>query len=87
MSDSPSTQRMVAVKNGNGRRWYDTSRVLAAMFSLVCLFIFAWATIVWNSARVAEIKNVEQDGRLTSIEKAVEKMDAKLDRILERLPK
>ena len=85
MSDTPSTQRIGAVKNGNGRRWYDTSRVIAWLFTAVSLFVLAWAAIVWNAARGAEIKNVEQDGKITSLEKSVEKMDGKLDRILERL--
>ena len=75
-------------------RWYDQFRVTMVLFSVVGLFIFAWATIVWAKGNAAEIKNIEQDGqikaigmKLDSIDKKLERGDDKLDRVLERLPK
>jgi hypothetical protein len=71
---------------GEGRRWYDTSRVLAAMMAIVLALICSWAAIVWNCARGAEITNCRQDEQIGALQKSVDKIDGKLDRILERLP-
>lgn len=75
-------------------RWYDQYKVTMVLFSIVGLFIFAWATIVWAKASAAELKNIEQDGqihaiieKLDVISKGQEKLNDKQDRILERLPK
>ena len=74
----------MAVENSNGRRWYDSSRVIAWLFSLVMLFVMAWSSLVFTMSRESEAKNIEQDGRLNNLTYMLEKIDSKLDRVLEK---
>jgi uncharacterized iron-regulated membrane protein len=82
-----STQRIGAVReNGHGRRWYDASKVMAALFIAVLFFVMAWAGIVWSCARAGELKNVQQDEQIKTLSDGFKDVGGKLDRILERLP-
>jgi len=77
-----------------GARWYDPHKTTIALATLVLGFVAWWGSLVWSMARAAETKNVEQDGRITAVEKAmvevgtkVDRIETKLDRLLERMPK
>jgi len=74
-------------QENNGKRWYDTSKVLALMMGFIWIIVLTWAGIVWNSARSAELKNVQQDEQIKNLQETYSKMDLKLDRIIERVTK
>jgi hypothetical protein len=73
-------------QENNGKRWYDTSKVLALMMGFIWIIVLTWAGIVWNSARSAELKNVQQDEQIKNLQEAITKFDTKLDKVLDRLP-
>jgi len=73
--------------NGSGRRWTDSAKVVWALISAIAFVIMSWGGVVYTTAHSAETKNVEQDVKINSIENKVDRMDLKLDRILERMPK
>lgn len=58
--------------------------LITLLFTGLLLFVGSWAAIVWNSARASEVKNVEQDQRLTAVEQMLRNIDQKLDRLIER---
>lgn len=96
MSDSPSSDSHKYTgehrhHNGggdiNGRRWTDSAKVVWALISAISFIILSWGGVVYTTAHGAETKNVEQDVKINWIEGKVDKIDAKLDRILERMPK
>ena len=75
-------------------RWYDQYKVTMTLFAIVGFFIIAWGGFVFVKVNAATEKNVTQDEQLNGvgksldrIDKAQEKMDVKLDRVLERIPK
>jgi len=70
--------------NSNGRRWYDSTRIITALMSVVVFFAVAWGTLVFSLASSAKDKNIEQDGRLNNLTYMLEKIDAKLDKVLEK---
>jgi len=86
---------------GNGKRWYDPSRMVTALFSVLAFFLIAWGGFVFTVAYGASQKNLEQDGQIKAITERLsgfdlkldkqdgklDKQDAKLDRVLERMPK
>jgi hypothetical protein len=69
---------------GNGGRWYDPHKVTLSLFGVVFLIVVAWSGVVYGMAHAGETKNVEQDGRLKTLEASFEKIDLKLDKVLER---
>jgi hypothetical protein len=71
----------------NGERWYDSSKVIAGLFGIVVVFVLAWAGIVYGMSHAAEIKNVEQDGKINAINEKLEKIDSNVGKILDRLQK
>jgi Tfp pilus assembly protein PilO len=71
----------------NGERWYDSSKVIAALFAAVFVFVLAWAGVVYAMSHAAELKNVEQDGRINAITEKLEKIDSNVGKILDRLQK
>lgn len=79
------TQATIASANGVTRVPRGVLNLLVGLFfSGLLVFVGAWATIVWNTARTAEVKNVEQDQRLKTVEEVLQGMDRKLDRLIER---
>lgn len=70
-----------------GRRWYDSAKVVWALIGGISFIIVCWGSVVYTNAMSAQTKNVEHDVRINSLEVKVDKIDAKLDRILERMPK
>lgn len=77
-----------------GKRWYDPARMVMVLFGIVGFFTVAWGGFVFSVAYTASQKNLEQDGQikamveqLMGIKQNQDKQDAKLDRVLERLPK
>jgi preprotein translocase subunit SecY len=76
------------------RRWYDPYKVTMVLFSIVGLSICAWGGFVFTLAYGATSVNTRQDEQIKSIvdkidgiDKKQDKLDTKLDRVLERLPK
>lgn len=69
------------------RRWTDSAKVVWALIGAIALVIMSWGGVVYTTAHGAEVKNVEQDVRIQSLEAKFERIDLKQDRILERLPK
>lgn len=79
-------------KRERGDRWYDAHRVTLALFVALAACFAWWGSLVDASTRAAEVKNVEQDGKLKAIldgaeeqKKFNERVDWKLDRLLERV--
>lgn len=79
------------------RRLFDPVRgmikILAVTFSVITFFVLAWGGLVFSKAMTASDKNVQQDEQIKSISDKLqamdsrqERIDAKIDRILERLP-
>jgi len=71
----------------NGRRWYDPNRVTLILGALVLGFVAWWGSLVYGMSRAAELANTRQDQELDTMRRGVEKMDGKLDRLLERREK
>jgi hypothetical protein len=74
----------MADTTGNGARWYDPHKVTLSLFGVVFLLVAAWGGVVYGMAHAGEMKNVEQDGRLKTLEASFDKIDTKLDKVLER---
>jgi predicted negative regulator of RcsB-dependent stress response len=72
---------------GNGKRWYDPNRVVLVLFAIVGFLVVGWGGWVFVSARASESKNIEQDQRIQTLERFMDRVDTKLDRLLERQPK
>ena len=70
------------VSRGVPRRIMDL--IIGLLFTATMVLAAGWGTVVWNAARSAEVKNVEQDARLNAIDSKLDRMDGKLDRLLER---
>ncbi len=70
--------------DANGARWYDPHKVTLSLFGVIFLIVAAWSGVVYGMARASETKNVEQDGRIKTLEASFEKIDMKLDKVLER---
>ena len=87
MTDASLPRVESDTRNGSIKRWYDPFRVTMALFLLVGVGLSGWGAFVFSKATAASDKNIEQDQRLNAIEKAVEKIDGKMDKILDRLPK
>lgn len=78
----------------SGARWYDPHKTTIALAALVLGLVGWWGSLVWAMARSGETENIKQDGRITAVEKAVveigqkaDRIETKLDRLLERTPK
>jgi preprotein translocase subunit SecY len=76
------------------KRWYDPYKVTMILFSIVGLFITAWGGFVFTMAYGATTANARQDEQIKSIvdkidgiDKKQDRIDGKVDRVLERLPK
>jgi hypothetical protein len=54
------------------------------LFGIVGFFIIGWGSWVFVMSRASEVKNVEQDQKIQAIEKAFERFETKLDRVLEK---
>lgn len=51
-----------------GRRWYDSSKVIWSLFGVVGFMLLAYAGALWAITRQAEAKNGEQDVKIQRIE-------------------
>lgn len=79
---------------GNGKRWYDPSRMVLVLFMIVGFFTVAWGGMVFTLAYGASQKTLQQDeqikaiySRMDGFDAKLDKQDGKLDRVLERMPK
>jgi len=70
-------------KRERGERWYDAHRVTLALFVTLSICFGWWGSLVFATARAAEVKNVEQDARLNGMDAKLDRIDGKLDRLLE----
>lgn len=89
-----------AAGNGNGRRWYDSTRVIWALFTIVGSLLTFGFMAVWNSTAQACAVNAAQDVRIERVqtvldavsarqdrmERTQDKMNDKLDELLRRTP-
>lgn len=71
----------------NSTRWYDPHKVTLSLFGVIFLIVVAWSGVVYGMAHAGETKNVEQDEKIKTLERGFEKIDAKIDKLLERQPK
>jgi len=71
-------------KSANGRRWYDSLRVIITLFTVLGVLLLAWGGYVFAKATAASDKNIEQDERLRVMERWMERVETKLDRALEK---
>ena len=72
--------------DSTSRRWYDPNRVSLVLFGVVSAAILAWGGYVFAKSTNAADKNIEQDQRIKALEDVTTKIDAKLDKVLDRLP-
>ena len=75
-----------SISNGVPRRWIDKALML------LWFILSAAAIFVWSAARASEIKNIQQDEKIETIQKRFDKVDdrfdrqdAKLDRIYDKV--
>ncbi len=68
----------------NGKRWYDPHRVTLVLFGVVFTACLAWGTFVFAKATGAADKNIEQDEKIKATERWLERIESKLDKVLER---
>jgi len=68
----------------NGRRWYDSLRIILTLFTVLGVLLLAWGGYVFAKATAASDKNIEQDERLRVMERWMERVETKLDRALEK---
>lgn len=85
----------VALSTGIPRPLMD--KTISILLAIVVLLVLAWASIVWLKSNNAEMKNVEQDGQIkaistlldvidkrqTRMEEKQDRLNDKLDRVLE----
>lgn len=71
----------------NGSRWYDPHKMTLSLFGIVGVMLIAFFGVMWSMARAAETTNIKQDERIHVIEKGVERLEGKIDKLLERQPK
>ena len=74
-------------RHGNSRRWYDPNRTVLALFAVVFALVLAWGGYVFAKATSASDTNIEQNQRLKVLERGLERMEGKLDKVLDRQPK
>jgi hypothetical protein len=86
MTDTPRVEQDTR-GNGGKQRWYDPFRVTMTLFAIVSLFVLTWCGFTFTKATNAADKNIEQDERLKALDKAVDRIETKLDKVLDRLPK
>jgi len=86
--------------NGNGRRWYDSTKVIWALFTLVGSLLSLWLVALWADVTEARTINAAQNVKIERtqvvlesvsvrqdrMERTQEKMDDKLDELLRRTP-
>lgn len=83
----PNESRTGTDHGKKGDRWYDPHKVTLSLFGVIFVLVVAWGGAVYGMAHSGETKNVEQDGRLKALESVFDRIDKKMDRLLERQPK
>lgn len=58
----------------NGRRWYDSTRVILALFGIVATLVTLIGTVTWSTIQTSR-------DRIETLERKGERTDEKLDRI------
>jgi hypothetical protein len=71
----------------NGNRWYDPHKMTLSLFGVVSVMLVAFFGLMWSMARAAEGTNIKQDGRIEVIEKGLDRLEGKIDKLIERQPK
>jgi uncharacterized membrane protein SpoIIM required for sporulation len=81
------TSKRKAVKMSEGRRWYDSVRVIWALFGVIGMFVVAWGGVVYSMAKASELENARQDEQIKSVKEGIDKIDRKVDKVLDKLAK